>query len=914
MAVRLADRAVEPTDGFTDALIGIYQSTPEGKILYANATLARLLGYDTPEEILKISAFDLHCDPGDRLRWQRALEQAGVLESEGRLRRRDGRIIWVRGLTRVVRDAEGRILHYEGTLIDITEKKEAEERLGYQAQLLNQIGEAVIAVDLDYRITAWNRAAERLFGWRADEVIGKDVNEVIAVKLEGQTREQARAEHQRILQEKGQWRGEVVRYHRDGRELILDTTLTPLTDRAGQLIGFVAVKRDITEQRRLKEALQEGEEWFRAIFDGSRDAIFLVDAQARFIDINQAACELTGYSREELLRMSIPDLHEEEDLLAFRSTFRAIMSGRDITTEAFLRRKDGRKVPVEFSNRRVVIRGRPLMHTIARDVSKRYEAERRIACIYDVATRYHGQSLFDQAAKTLADLLGVSYVIVGELDARTREVRTLTFYQNGLIERGRRYELAGTPCETVIEEPRVCAYPECAWQLFPDDPELRARGIESYIGAPIYASDGKVIGIVNGFDPRPRNFSETEMRLLEIIAQRLGAEIERQRAEQARRKLQEQLFLAEKLQAIETLAGGVAHEFNNILTGILGFAEVAQARFGPEISALNDYLERILVLGERARDLVGQLLLFSRPRTDHKEPCNLTQLLSTMATLLRRALPENIRVETALPEETLLITADPAQIQQALLSIFINARDAMPHGGRLRIACEYTSALRPGETTPREMFARVTISDTGFGISPSIRPHIFDPFFTTKEIGTGTGLGLSMAYGIVKAHGGWIDVESEVDRGTTFFIYIPVVGILRVPAAADRDETVPRGTGTILLVDDEPMVRELGQNILESLGYRVLPAEGGTEALRIYTARWPSVDLVLLDFLMPDMNGREVSRRLHEINPGVKIILVTGYSSEEIGTQLFGYGVVGVVAKPYDVRTLAKAVHRALYG
>ncbi|HXF04894.1 MAG TPA: PAS domain S-box protein [Blastocatellia bacterium] len=601
MAVQSAHRAPEFTDGFTDALIGVYRSTPEGKILYANPTLARLLGYDTPEEILKISAFDLHCDPEDRSRWQRTLEQAGVLESEGRLRRRDGRIVWVRGLTRVVRDAEGRVLHYEGTLIDITEKKEAEERLAYQAQLLNQIGEAVIAVDLDYRITAWNQAAERLFGWRADEVIGKGVNEVIRTKLEGQTREQAWAEQQRILREKGQWRGEIIQYHRDGRELVLDVTLTLLTDRAGQPIGFLAIKRDITEQRRLRDALEEGEEWFRAVFEGSRDAIFLVDAHARFIDVNQAACELTGYSREELLRMSIPDLHEEEDLLAFRSTFRAIMSGRDITTEAFLRRKDGRKVSVEFSNRRVIIRGRPLMHTIARDVSERYEAERRIARIYDVATRYHGQSLFDQAAKTLADLLGVSYVVVGELDARTREVRALTFYQNGLIEHGRRYELAGTPCETVIEEPRVCAYPECTWQLFPNDPELRTLRIESYIGAPIYASDGKVIGIVNGFDSRPKNFSEVEMRLLEIIAQRLGAEIERQRAEQAQRKLQEQLFLAEKLQAIETLAGGVAHEFNNILTGILGFAEVAQVRFGSDLPALNDYLERILVLGARAR-------------------------------------------------------------------------------------------------------------------------------------------------------------------------------------------------------------------------------------------------------------------------------------------------------------------------
>jgi PAS domain S-box-containing protein len=914
-AVRFPDGVEGAPDGFADALIGVYRTTPEGKVLYANTTLAHLLGYGSPEEVLEVSALEFHCDPEERRRWQQALERAGILETVGRLRRRDGRIIWVRDLARVVRDAEGRVLYYEGTLVDITEQKRAEQRLAYQAQLLDHIGEAVIAVDLSYRITAWNPAAERLFGWRADEVIGKEVTEVLQVKLEGQTRADARAEQQRHLQEKGYWRGELVQYHRDGHELILDVTLGPLTDATGQPIGLVAVKRDITEQKRLRKALQEREEWFKAIFEGSRDAIFLVDAEARLVDVNPAACELTGYSREELLGRRVPDLHEEADLLAFRSTFHLIMSGRDITTEAFLRRKDGTKVPVEFSNRRVTIQGRTLMHTTARDMSERHEAERRISRIYDVATRYHGQSLFDRAAETLADLLNLSYVLIGERDEESRSVRVLTFYHHGLIERGWRYELAGTPCETVIQEPRPCAYPESVWQLFPNDPELRARQIESYIGAPIYAGTGDVIGIVSGFDPRPKHFSQTEMHLVEIIAQRLGAEIERQRAEHAQRKLQEQLFLAEKLQAIETLAGGVAHEFNNILTGILGFAEVAQVRFASELPALDSYLERIIALSGRARDLIGQLLLFSRPSAVDKEPCSLTQLLSTMATLLRRALPENIRVETALPEEMLLITADPAQIQQAFLSIFMNARDAMPHGGRLRIACERVSTPRPGATSAEassEPFARVTISDTGFGIPASVRPHIFDPFFSTKEVGTGTGLGLSMAYGIVKAHGGWIEVESEVDRGSSFFVYLPVVGVLRVSGELE-DTSLLRGTETILLVDDEPMVREVGQHILESLGYRVLTAEGGADALRLYQARQREIDLVLLDLLMPDMNGREVCRRLQCMNPDVKVILVTGYSPEQIGPQSFGTGVVGVVTKPYHAKALATAVYRALH-
>jgi signal transduction histidine kinase/CheY-like chemotaxis protein len=467
----------------------------------------------------------------------------------------------------------------------------------------------------------------------------------------------------------------------------------------------------------------------------------------------------------------------------------------------------------------------------------------------------------------------------------------------------------------VIEEQRLYCYPQRLQESFPQDWLLREWKIESYIGAPITDSAGSVVGIVNALDRRVREFTETEARILQIVGQRIGAEIERRRREEAQRKLQEQLFQAQKMESVGTLAGGVAHDFNNLLTGIMGFTEIAAQELGSTDPRF-EHLQQVLSLSARARELVRQLLLFSRPAAEGRQICRLHVFLGEIATLLRRTIPENIEIEPAWVGEEINVEVNPSQLQQVLLNLAVNGRDAMADGGRLRIEATTVSVSRatvPAQATvPTGRFVRVSVSDTGEGIPAPILPHIFEPFFTTKEVGKGTGLGLSVAYGIVKAHGGWIEVESQVGQGTSFHIYLPVAERARAEAAADDEEDIVGGDETILIVEDEPTVRTLGRKVMEKLGYHVLIAQDGREAIEVYAAHQDEIDLVLLDVIMPQMSGQRAFEELRALNSQVKILLVTGYSPGDLTEDLVLRGAQGIVQKPYNMKTLATVVRQCL--
>jgi signal transduction histidine kinase/ActR/RegA family two-component response regulator len=493
-------------------------------------------------------------------------------------------------------------------------------------------------------------------------------------------------------------------------------------------------------------------------------------------------------------------------------------------------------------------------------------------------------------------------------------MRALAFYSQGEVQHGKVYDLRDTPCQKVIDERRLYSYSQRLQDLFPDDVLLREWGIECYIGAPITDSAGSVVGIVNAMDRRVREFTETETRILQIVGQRIGAEIERRRREEAQRKLQEQLFQAQKMESVGTLAGGVAHDFNNLLTGIMGFTEIAASELG-SVDPQFENLQQVLSLSARARELVRQLLLFSRPAAEGRQICRLHMFLAEIATLLRRTIPENIEIEPILVEEEMNVEVNPSQLQQVLLNLAVNARDAMSDGGRLRIEAAPMSVSRTTAQTHSNVqsgrFVRVTVSDTGEGIPAPILPHIFEPFFTTKEIGKGTGLGLSVAYGIIKAHGGWIEVESQVGQGTSFHIYLPVAEQAGAEHAEGDEEDIVGGTETILIVEDEPTVRTLGRKVLEKLGYRVLIAQDGREAVEVYAAHQDEIDLVLLDVIMPQMSGQRAFEELRRLNPQVKIVLVTGYSPGDVTEDLVLRGAQ-MVQKPYDMRTLATVVRQCL--
>ena len=379
--------------------------------------------------------------------------------------------------------------------------------------------------------------------------------------------------------------------------------------------------------------------------------------------------------------------------------------------------------------------------------------------------------------------------------------------------------------------------------------------------------------------------------------------------------LEAQLRQAQKMEAVGTLAGGIAHDFNNLLTTIIGFAQLALMEEG--VSPLvREYIARIPEQGKRAAQLISQLLTFSRKAITEKQPMSLTPLVKETVKMLERTLPENVAIQLNAPGEVAQVNADPTQMQQVIMNLCINASHAMPCGGEMTVRIEDVTLdeaycrkyvyARPGR------HVCLSVRDTGMGMTPEVQARIFEPFFTTKGVGEGTGLGLAVVYGIVKGHEGHTNVYSEVGKGSEFKVYLPAMNVGTTLVVAPEKESSPGGTETLLLVEDDPTVLATGRAMLERLGYTVLTAADGEEALGVYRARRGEVALVLTDMVMPRMGGEELYEALVEVEPGVKVALMSGYSLKQDLSDLWAKGLKGFVQKPLDLYQLGKVVRQAL--
>ncbi|MEW5957308.1 MAG: response regulator [Chloroflexota bacterium] len=391
------------------------------------------------------------------------------------------------------------------------------------------------------------------------------------------------------------------------------------------------------------------------------------------------------------------------------------------------------------------------------------------------------------------------------------------------------------------------------------------------------------------------------------------------------RAIQQRIQDQEKLAAIGQLAGGIAHEFNNILTSIIGFAELANSRLN-EPGILKTDLNHIIVQGQRAAHLVRQILDFSRKSIIQKRLLELTPFLEETIILLKHTLAENIQVSLEIEPgcEFYKIEADPAQIQQALTNVVANAQDAMPEGGRLQFRLSRLPML-PGESPsfsgPEPAEARreavawiaLTISDTGVGIKPENFSRLFEPFYTTKEVGQGAGLGLAQVYGIIQQHGGNIEVASQVGQGTTFTFHLPVHAVIAKPAPQEIPPKLARGQGErVLLVDDEPMVMEMAQSMLEYLGYQVLTATNDRQAMEIFDRQPDDIALILVDVVVPAVGGMALANVLAQRNSRVKVIALTEYPPEPAVKGTCPPSIVDWLQKPWSLEKLAQTVKRAL--
>jgi nitrogen-specific signal transduction histidine kinase len=391
---------------------------------------------------------------------------------------------------------------------------------------------------------------------------------------------------------------------------------------------------------------------------------------------------------------------------------------------------------------------------------------------------------------------------------------------------------------------------------------------------------------------------------------------DRKRVEAEKEKLQAQLQQAMKMEAVGRLAGGVAHDFNNLLTVIMGYSELLLQKIGKE-SPMHEEVEEIKRAGERAASLTQQLLAFSRKQIIEPKVVHLDHLVAEMHKMLTRLIGEDIALQATTGKSLGSVKVDPGQFQQILMNLVVNARDAMPDGGKIVIEtanvdldegyCAVHPYVKPGR------FVMVAVSDTGKGMSEEVKAHIFEPFYTTKERGSGTGLGLATTYGAVHQAGGSIEVYSEVGIGTTFRIYLPRIEEEAVkPEKVDRPTDLPGGTETVLLVEDEDTLRTLCERILGDLGYQVMPARNGAEAIAVAQKYGERIDLLLTDVVMPGMSGRELATQLVLHHPEMQVLFMSGYTDDAIGKHGVLDEGVSFIGKPYTPSALARKVRKVL--
>ena len=660
------------------------------------------------------------------------------------------------------------------------------------------------------------------------------------------------------------------------------------------LAGFVIWRAYVLNRQRSHAVrlVQQREQLYRALFDNATDTIILMRG-GQVVEFNQKALDMFQCTREQLLGSRIGDFSPEfqpsgqpsqelGDALAKR-----VLDGKPLFVEWRCKRANGEPFDAEVSGSYLEFDHHGYQMAIIRDISSRKSTEAELA-----VTRSFLEAAIEQSPAGI--------IIADAPDGRIRVANRVTFGTedesgvrhedlvnlSSLHERtfwpdGRAVSRADSPLALAIRAGKVSKNVEMLMRV--SDSLNRTVLVNA---APVRDSEGAIIAGVSVF------YDITDHRQLE-----------------------EQLRQAQKMEAIGQLAGGVAHDFNNILQAILGYGEMALEEAAPN-SELHAELLEVRKAAERAAVLVRQLLAFSRRQVLNLQIVTLDHVIHDLVKMIVRVIGEDITLNVRTGPGLRTIRADRGQIEQVLMNLCINARDAMLNGGEITIRtenmeisehyCKLHVEARPG---PHVL---LTISDTGCGMDAEVQKHIFEPFFSTKEQSKGTGLGLATVYGIVRQHGGFINVYSEPGRGSVFKIYFPVVdesaGEVKTLVEAD----VKGGTETILLAEDNPDVRTLAQVTLERAGYTVLPAANGSEAIALFDSHVDTIRLALLDVVMPQLGGRAVSDYIHEKCPALPIVFASGYSADSAHGSLTLDADMRLIEKPYDRNTLLRTIREAL--
>ncbi len=667
----------------------------------------------------------------------------------------------------------------------------------------------------------------------------------------------------------------------------LETRAVPLKDTTGRVESLLGITRDVTERMRAERALSASEEQYRNLVDRSPDAIY-VHVAGRTVFSNAMGARLLGAERAE-------DLYGRPFSEFVHPTYRsAVREGSPLREgdsapasllDGVFLRLDGGGVDVEFTTMPFLFGGTNAVQVVARNISKRKEIERMLR---KADAQY--RMIVDTAHEGIIANDGTGVIT---------------------LVNPRLLEMFGYSCEELLGRSIFEFMVDEERRDHEQQLDLQQQGAVSQYERRFRRKDGSVIWTHASAAPLidEQGVSRGGFGMFTDIS-------DRKHAEEQRKKLEAQLLQAQRIESVGRLAGGVAHDINNMLTPILGYAEMLESNIPAEDPNQGD-LREITSAALRIRNMTRQLLAFARKQTLEISRLDLNDVVSGFTRMLQMTLRENVALTVRLAPSVRSVLADKSQMEQVLMNLAVNAQDAMPSGGTFTIATqdivvdEAAAASRPGMTPGT--YIKLLATDTGIGMDGETMLKIFDPFFTTKEPGRGTGLGLATVYGIIKQHGGYIEVRSEPGAGAEFAVFLPAndaPGGAAAEAAPERQ--LQRGTETVLVVEDQEQVLRLASLMLTRNGYRVLTALSGREALETAGSFPGDIHLVISDVIMPDMNGKEVFERLSAVRKGIKILYMSGYPADVIGTHGVLDGGTNFLRKPFSVRELTAKVRQVL--
>ncbi len=780
-------------------------------------------------------------------------------------------------IERELREAEGRRRRRE------TEEalRDSEER--YRT-LVETMGDGLTMIDLSHTITYANQAFADMVGWDVDELIGMYLEELYAPDSQTRIAEQLAQRFSRGVSSEY----EETLQSRCGEQIPVLVHATALTNDEGEVTGSQAVIKDITERKRAEQRIRESEERLRALFEASPDGIIALDPDGRVTDCNPAVMQaLAVESEEQIIGRSALDFVAEDAADQFRRDVKHVLEGQTSRSLHYeMVGLDGRRFPVEASANAITDEdGNPVsVVATVKDITERREAEREL------------QQL-DQFRRSIIDQANIWIHV---LDRQLQPV----------LWNPAAAEISGVPAEEALGS-------DVSWDVMYPDPEDHA---EMHRVATEIIEDGRVLANYNTTiatrDGEQRIISWNARQLLDQDGEPLGL-LAVGRDVTEHNQLEEQLRQAAKMEAVGRLAGGIAHDFNNMLTAILANVQLISMQMDRD-DEQRQLLEEVQVAARRSADLTRQLLAFSRKQTMEPENVDLNALINRFEPMLERVIGEQISVLTNLDSDLGMTRADSSQITQVLMNLVVNARDAMPEGGTLTVETsnaqlDETYAESHADVEPGQ-YVMLSVSDTGVGMEQDVQEHIFEPFFTTRGEEEGTGLGLATVYGIVNQSEGHIHVYSEPGSGSVFKVYLPrlVSDETADEGGSDTGEENLTGRETVLLVEDEDIVRGLIESVLGRHGHTVIAAASGEDALAMFEGRQGEIDIVVTDVVMPGMNGGELAAAVREQRPDLPVLFISGYTDNHAIHRDVDADETHYLNKPFAPEKLLRRIRQIL--